>query len=74
MTPLSDLWDVAKIVGKGLAGELSDDDIRRRDTDPAPPPATSAARPSSGPCPRCDGEREVVIRSVVVPCPVCRGT
>lgn len=63
--PLSDLFDVAKLVGKGLVGDLSDKDLRRVKEQ------AGGAAPTVDPCPRCDGEREVVVKSVVVPCPLC---
>jgi len=77
-SPLSDLIDVACLVGKGLAGELSDADLRNPRLRHAPEPAAPSPPPRAAPppertCVRCDGEREVVIRSVVVPCPVCTG-
>jgi len=71
---LSDLFDVGKLVAKGLVGELTDADLRRRDTEPAPPPSTednaeTAGRPD---CPRCAGVGYVFLRrDVSGPCPVC---
>lgn len=73
---LSDLFDVGKLVAKGLVGELSDSDLRRRDTEPAPPPdeveevAATAGDPN---CPRCAGVGYVLLRhpNITGPCPRC---
>lgn len=74
---LDDFLDVACIIGKGFAGELSDavianprsrspsDEAQGVASRAAPPPPPAAA------CVRCDGEREVLVKSVVVPCPLC---
>jgi hypothetical protein len=68
-TALSDLFDVGKLVAKGLVGELTDADLRRRDTEPAPPPS-GAELLGRADCAFCGGE-VVIVRGASVPCPVC---
>jgi hypothetical protein len=49
-------------------------DVSGFDDSASTPPATSAPPAATAPspdCPRCAGEGEVLVRSVVVPCPVC---
>lgn len=70
MSALDDLFEVGKLVGRALTGELPDALNARTGARDAPP-ETQAATPELR-CVRCDGEGEVVQRSVVVPCPVCR--
>jgi hypothetical protein len=67
--PLEDLFSVGRLVSRALVGELTDSDVRKADTEPAPPPCETDGPGAD--CPRCAGEKEVLFRGVVVPCPVC---
>lgn len=81
--------DDVRRLGKALFGLFVDGELPASDTplfsnvrgmddteppppEPAPSVSTSTVT-SAEPCVRCDGEREVVIKSVVVPCPACCG-